>query len=48
VKREIPAYVAPEVIVLGKVEVLTLACNKDFGGADGFTFQQSPISCTSP
>lgn len=23
------------------------ACNKDFGGDDGFTFQNQPVVCTS-
>jgi hypothetical protein len=47
VKKKIPAYEAPAVTILGKIEVLTLFCDKAFGGSDGFTFQQSPISCSS-
>lgn len=46
-KKKIPAYEAPAVTILGKIEVLTLYCDKNLGGSDGFTFQQSPISCTS-
>jgi hypothetical protein len=47
-KTEISAYEAPTVTVLGKVEVLTLGCDKNYGGSDGFTFQSNPVSCTSP
>ena len=46
-KKKNSAYEAPAVIILGKIEVLTLYCDKNFGGSDGFTFQQSPISCSS-
>jgi hypothetical protein len=48
-KNEI-SYEAPAVTILGKVEQLTLAgdfCDKNYGGSDGFTFQQNPISCNS-
>jgi hypothetical protein len=41
------AYEAPAVTVLGKVEELTLGCNKDLGGTDGFTFQNQAISCSA-
>lgn len=46
-KKKISAYEAPAVTILGKIELLTLNCDKGFGGSDGFTFQQAPISCTS-
>jgi hypothetical protein len=46
-KNKISAYEAPAVTVLGKVEVLTLGCDKAYGGSDGFTFQQQPIQCAS-
>lgn len=47
-KKTPPAYEAPTLAVLGKVEDLTLGCNKDYGGSDGFTFQNQQVSCTSP
>jgi hypothetical protein len=47
VKKKISAYEAPAVTILGKIEALTLQCDKNYGGSDGFTFQQAPISCTS-
>jgi hypothetical protein len=47
VKKRISTYEAPAVTILGKIEVLTLNCDKNYGGSDGFTFQQQPISCTS-
>jgi hypothetical protein len=47
VKKKISAYEAPAVTILGKIEVLTLECDKGYGGSDGFTFQQAPISCSS-
>jgi hypothetical protein len=47
VKKKIPTYEAPAVTILGKIEVLTLFCDKAFNGSDGFTFQQQPIHCTS-
>ena len=46
-KKELSAYEAPAVIVLGKVEVLTLGCDKTDGGSDGFTYMQNPVHCTS-
>jgi hypothetical protein len=47
VKKKTQAYEAPAVTILGRVEVLTLVCDKNYGGSDGFTFQQQPINCTS-
>ena len=49
-KTKISAYEAPAVMVLGKVEQLTLGCGKNFGGSDGFTWQVTgePIGCASP
>lgn len=44
---QISAYEAPAVTVLGKVEELTLGCDKTEGGSDGFTFHGQAISCTS-
>lgn len=46
-RNKISAYEAPAITVLGKVEVLTLGCDKNFGGSDGFTFLGAPINCTS-
>jgi hypothetical protein len=34
----------PRLTVLGDVETLTLAKDKRFGGADGFTFENQSIS----
>ena len=41
-------YEPPALVELGTLHELTLGCNKDWGGSDGFTFQQAPIVCTSP
>jgi hypothetical protein len=41
-------YVAPSVTELGTLHELTLGNNKDYGGSDGLTFQQAPITWTSP
>ena len=41
-------YEPPALVELGTLHELTLGCNKDWGGSDGFTFQQTPIVCTSP
>jgi hypothetical protein len=41
------AYEAPALVDLGVFQELTLGCNKDLGGSDGFTFQNQPVSCTS-
>lgn len=40
-------YEAPTLAEVGTLHELTLGCNKDYGGSDGFTFQQQPVSCTS-
>ena len=40
-------YEAPLLVELGTLHDLTQGCDKAFGGSDGFTFQQQPISCTS-
>jgi hypothetical protein len=40
-------YEAPALVELGAFAEVTLGCNKDLGGSDGYTFQQSPIHCTS-
>jgi hypothetical protein len=44
---KIAAYEAPAVTVLGKVEELTLGCDKTTGGSDGFTFHGQAIHCNS-
>lgn len=41
------AYESPQLTELGALVDLTLACDKAYGGSDGFTFQQSPIMCVS-
>jgi hypothetical protein len=43
------SYEAPELVELGAFADMTLGwgCDKAYGGADGFTFQQSPIHCVS-
>jgi hypothetical protein len=41
------AYEAPALVDIGALQELTLGCDKAYGGSDGFTFQQSPIHCTS-
>ncbi|MDX6401505.1 MAG: hypothetical protein QOF27_2111 [Gaiellaceae bacterium] len=40
-------YEAPALVDLGAFAEITLACNKDLGGSDGFTFQNAAIHCTS-
>lgn len=40
-------YEAPALVELGAFAELTLGCNKDYGGSDGFTFQQTQVTCTS-
>jgi hypothetical protein len=40
-------YEAPNLVVLGAVEELTLGCDKTYGSSDGFTFQGQPTVCTS-
>jgi hypothetical protein len=40
-------YEAPNLVVLGSVETLTLGCDKTYGQSDGFTFQGQPSVCTS-
>lgn len=43
-RRDRPAYESPRIAVLGTLHEITLACtNKELGGSDGYTFQQSPI-----
>jgi hypothetical protein len=44
---ERPPYEAPELVVIGALEELTLGCDKNWGQTDGFTFQGSPIACAS-
>jgi hypothetical protein len=46
--RPIRPYEAPSVTELGTLHELTLGTNKDLGGSDGLTFQQQPITWTSP
>jgi hypothetical protein len=41
------AYEAPAMVVLGSVAALTQGCDKQFGGADGFTFMGEAIVCRS-
>lgn len=44
--RSVP-YQAPRVTVVGDIATLTRACDKNFGSADGYTFQGVTIRCTS-
>lgn len=46
-KKPKPVYQPPALVELGTLYDLTLFCDKTWGGADGFTFQQIPIHCTS-
>jgi hypothetical protein len=46
-KKSVSKYEPPKLTELGTLHDLTLNCNKDFGGTDGFTFQQQPVVCTS-
>lgn len=41
-------YEPPALRIIGSVAELTLACDKRFGSADGFTFQGNSIVCASP
>jgi hypothetical protein len=41
------AWVAPKLVTYGNVEEITLGCNKELGGSDGFTFENQQIMCTS-
>jgi hypothetical protein len=47
-RRPAPSYSAPSIVELGTLHELTLGSNKDLGGADGITFQNQPITWTSP
>ena len=38
-------YEAPQVTVIGTVHELTLGCDKQLNGSDGFTFMGQPIVC---
>ena len=40
-------YEAPALVELGAFAEVTLGCNKDLGGSDGFTFQNQQVICTS-
>jgi len=40
-------WVAPKLVAYGSVEEITLGCNKDLGGSDGFTFENQTIVCVS-
>jgi hypothetical protein len=46
-KTKLTAYEAPAITVLGKVEALTLGCDKRNGSSDGFTFHGVDIVCAS-
>jgi hypothetical protein len=46
-RERIGVYEAPVVVDLGAFAELTLNCNKDWGGSDGFTFQNQQVVCTS-
>jgi hypothetical protein len=46
-KTKLSAYEAPAVTVLGKVEALTLGCDKREGSSDGFTFHGVIVVCAS-
>lgn len=43
-KRE---WVSPKVQKYGTFEAATQACDKTYGGTDGFTFMGQGISCAS-
>ena len=47
-RRAARPYEAPNLTELGTLHELTLQTNKDLGGSDGLTFQQQPITWTSP
>ena len=40
-------YTTPRLTMHGRLEDLTMQTNKNWGGADGLTFQQQPIHWTS-
>ncbi|HEX2044596.1 MAG TPA: lasso RiPP family leader peptide-containing protein [Gaiellaceae bacterium] len=40
-------YESPTLTVLGTVYALTLGCDKQLSGSDGFTFMGQPIVCRS-
>jgi hypothetical protein len=46
-RKSTAAYEAPALVELGALQELTLGCDKDLGGSDGFTFQNQQISCSS-
>jgi hypothetical protein len=46
-RKRTGVYEAPALVDLGAFAELTLGCDKAWGGSDGFTFQQQPISCGS-
>jgi hypothetical protein len=45
--KDTKVYEAPAITVLGKVETLTLGCDKKFGSTDGFTFHGVIVVCAS-
>jgi hypothetical protein len=40
-------YEAPALVELGAFAEVTLGCDKNTGGSDGFTFLGTPIICVS-
>jgi hypothetical protein len=47
-KKVRSAYSAPRITELGRLDELTLGCDKRFGSSDGFTFMGQSIVCASP
>ncbi len=37
----------PQLATHGTVEEITLGCDKQYGGSDGYTFMNQPIVCSS-
>ena len=45
--RQKQTYTTPVLTMHGRLEDLTRQTNKDYGGSDGFTFQQQQVNWTS-
>jgi hypothetical protein len=46
-RKSTAAYEAPALVELGALHEVTLVCDKQLGGTDGFTFMGEPIVCRS-